>query len=36
MQRVGEKLGFQKEGILKDAQFKNGCFNDIILYGKVR
>lgn len=36
MQRVGEKLGFQKEGILKDAQFKNGCFNDIILYGKVK
>ena len=35
MQKVGEKLGFQKEGTLKDAQFKNGKFNDIVLYGLV-
>lgn len=35
MQKVGEKLGFQKEGILKDAQMKFGKYNDIVLYGLI-
>lgn len=33
MQKLGESLGFKKEGILKDAQLKNGKYNDIITYG---
>lgn len=36
MQKVGVKLGFLKEGVLKDAQYKNGHFNDVIIYGKVK
>lgn len=36
MQNLGKKLGFQKEGILKDAQLKNGKYNDIILYGRLK
>lgn len=35
MQKVSEKLGFNKEGVLKDAQFKNGKYNDMILYSKI-
>lgn len=35
MQKLGKKLGFVKEGVLKDAQFKNGKFNDIVVYGKI-
>lgn len=35
MQKLGEKVGFLKEGILKDAQFKNGKFNDIVIYGLI-
>ena len=36
MQKVGEKLGFQKEGTLKDAQFKNGKFNNIVCYALIK
>lgn len=36
MQKVGEKLGFQKEGLLKDAQYKNGKYNDIVCYGLIQ
>lgn len=32
MQKLGEKLGFKKEGIKKDAQFKGGKYNDIVIY----
>jgi len=35
MQRVGENLGFVREGVMRDAQMKNGKFNDIVFYGKV-
>lgn len=36
MQKLGERLGFVKEGVLKDAQLKNEKFNDIVIYGKIR
>lgn len=32
MQKLGEKLGFKKEGLKKDAQFKYGKYNDIVIY----
>lgn len=32
MQRVGEKLGFFKEGLKKDAQFKHGKYSDVVIY----
>ena len=32
MQKLGEGLGFKKEGVLRQAQFKNGKFNDITIY----
>ncbi len=35
MQKLAEKLGFEQEGCLKDAQYKNGKFNDIVLYGLI-
>lgn len=35
MQKVGEKLGFQKEGIFKEALFKNGKYSDIVRYGLI-
>ena len=35
MQKIGEKTGFQKEGIFKDAQFKNGKYNDVVRYGLI-
>jgi RimJ/RimL family protein N-acetyltransferase len=35
MRNLGEKLGFLKEGILKEAFFKDGKYNDIIIYGKL-
>lgn len=35
MQRVGTKLGFRKEGILRSAQFKNGSYNDVYLFGLI-
>ncbi len=36
MQKLAVKLGFEREGCLKDAQYKNNQFNDIILYGLVK
>jgi ribosomal-protein-alanine N-acetyltransferase len=36
MQKLGEHLGFKQEGVLRDAQFKNGRFNNVLLYGMVR
>jgi RimJ/RimL family protein N-acetyltransferase len=33
MQKLGEGLSFKKEGVLKDAQFKNGSFNDVVMFG---
>lgn len=33
MQRIGEKLGFCKEGIRRNALYKNGRLNDIFDYG---
>ena len=36
MQKLGENLGFKKEGIKKDAQYKNNQYNDIILYGMIK
>ena len=35
MQKVSEKLGFKKEGIFKDAQYKNGKYNDMVRYGLI-
>lgn len=35
MQRLGESLGFKKEGIRTEAQFKNGEYNDIVIYGLI-
>jgi RimJ/RimL family protein N-acetyltransferase len=35
MQRLGEKLGFVKEGILKDAQFKFGKYNDVVIFARL-
>lgn len=35
MQKLGESLGFHREGIQKDAQYKNGKYNDIVIYGLV-
>lgn len=36
MQKLAEKLGFIKEGIRRQALFKNGAYHDIIEYGKLR
>lgn len=36
MQKVGEKLGFQKEGVRRKAIYKNGSFCDIYEYGLLR
>lgn len=33
MQKLGKALGFKKEGVLKDAQFKNGSFNNVAIFG---
>jgi RimJ/RimL family protein N-acetyltransferase len=35
MQKIGKKLKFKKEGKLKDAQFKNGKYNDVFIYGLI-
>lgn len=36
MQRLGEKLCFQREGIRRNAFYKNGAFHDIYEYGLLR
>jgi ribosomal-protein-alanine N-acetyltransferase len=33
MQKLAEKLGMQKEGVRKDALFKNGKYCDVLEYG---
>jgi len=33
MQKLGKSLGFKKEGVLQDAQLKNGVFNHIVIFG---
>jgi ribosomal-protein-alanine N-acetyltransferase len=33
MQKLAEKLGMQKEGIRRDALFKNGKYFDVVEYG---
>lgn len=35
MRNLGEKLGFVKEGLLKDSLFKNEKYNDTLIYGKI-
>ena len=35
MVRIACKLGFRREGVLKDAMIKNGCFKDVTLWGKI-
>lgn len=35
MQKLGEHLGFLREGVLKESQFKNGKYNDVLIYGLV-
>ena len=35
-QRIFEKLGFVKEGILRDSIFKNGKYNDLFVYGLLK
>lgn len=32
MQKLGKSLGFNQEGLKKDAQLKNGKYNDIVIY----
>ncbi len=36
MQKIGEKLGFKREGIRRQAAFKNAQYIDIIEYGLLR
>jgi RimJ/RimL family protein N-acetyltransferase len=35
-QKVLEKLGFQREGVLRRASFRDGCWCDIVVYGILR
>jgi ribosomal-protein-alanine N-acetyltransferase len=35
MQKLGEHLGFLREGVMRDSQFKNGKYNDVVIYGLV-
>jgi aminoglycoside 6'-N-acetyltransferase len=35
-QRALEKAGFQREGILRQAQWRAGAWHDMVLYSKVR
>jgi RimJ/RimL family protein N-acetyltransferase len=36
MRKLGESLGFQYEGTRKEDQYKQGQFNDVVIYGLVR
>lgn len=36
MQKLAEKLGMEREGCRKEAFFKNGVFEDIVEYGRVK
>jgi RimJ/RimL family protein N-acetyltransferase len=33
MQKIGEKLNFQKEGIFRDCIFKNNRYADVVVWG---
>ncbi len=33
---VYEKLGFQREGVMRQAQFKRGAYIDVVVMGKLR
>ncbi|MDR2766224.1 MAG: GNAT family N-acetyltransferase [Holosporaceae bacterium] len=35
MQRLGEKVGFTREGLLRGAQFKDGRYVDVFIYGLI-
>ncbi|MGA7672531.1 MAG: GNAT family protein [Nitrolancea sp.] len=35
-QRALERAGFMREGTLRQAQFRNGSWHDIVMYSKVR
>jgi RimJ/RimL family protein N-acetyltransferase len=35
-QRALERAGFAREGILRSAQFRDGTFHDLVLYGRLR
>lgn len=35
-QKVCEKVGFKREGIMRQAVYKNGQFHDVIMYGCLR
>ncbi|MGC9605526.1 MAG: GNAT family protein [Minisyncoccia bacterium] len=36
MQKLADNLGFKKEGVSREAMFKNGAFRDIIHYGMLK
>lgn len=36
MQKLAIKLGFSQEGIKREDQFKNGQYNDVIIYGLLK
>jgi ribosomal-protein-alanine N-acetyltransferase len=35
-QRALEKIGFQREGMLRSAEFRDGAWRDVVVFGKVR
>lgn len=35
-QRALEKAGFQRDGVLRKAQWRNGAWHDLVLYSKLR
>jgi ribosomal-protein-alanine N-acetyltransferase len=35
-QRVLEGLGFRREGVLRRAMFRGGCWSDALIYGLLR
>jgi len=35
-QRALERAGFTREGVLRQAQFRNGSWHDVVMYSKVR
>ena len=35
-QKALEKVGFQREGVLRSAEFRDGHWRDVVVYGRVR
>lgn len=33
---VAERLGFREEGVLRHAQLRHGCYDDLVIYGLLR